>query len=91
MKRYRKAALREGELAVRYGKDDDGEIDVCFIRGPGVSKSDGRLLHWYLACDRVEEFPELGGPKRRPSLIDELKSRGYDIETIKFSIQKRKS
>lgn len=31
MKRYRKAVLKEGELAVRYGKDDDGQIDVCFI------------------------------------------------------------
>ena len=49
-----------------------------------------RLLHSVLANERcrpsMKNFP---GYEMDRSLVDELEARGYDITTIKFSIQKK--
>jgi hypothetical protein len=87
-KRYRTLKAKPGELRAYYGKPDRWSgPDVCYAWGPGVSKSDARLLHNVISSDRLElDFPNLGH-KFGPSFIAELESRGYDISTLRFSIQ----
>jgi hypothetical protein len=48
------------------------------------SKPDGHLLHIHLNCER-RGFDDVV----MPSLVKELESRGYDITTLKFSIQRK--
>jgi hypothetical protein len=48
------------------------------------SKPDGHLLQIYLNCERYSFDGTI-----MPSLVKELESRGYDITTLKFSIQRK--
>jgi hypothetical protein len=60
--------------------------DVLYQWGDDAVKSDGSLLHYHFGVrewDYVEK-------KSRPSLLEELHARGYDLTTLKFSIKKRK-
>lgn len=54
--------------------------DVMYAWGDGVSKSDAHLLHNFLTI--LQGF----GAK---TFLKELESRGYDIKTLKFSIEKK--
>jgi hypothetical protein len=46
-----------------------------------------RLVHMFFSC----QFREFGDPnKYMKSFLDELEARGFDIETLKFSIRKKK-
>lgn len=81
----RRPKLKQGQLRVYFGKDDDGEgHDVCFSWGAGCSKRDSALLHYHFATDRLDWQQRL-----EPSLIKQLEARGYDISTISFTIQKK--
>lgn len=82
-KRWRVRNYRPGELSVYWGIADSGERpDVIFSGGVGVPRCDRALMHCVFGTQR-----EILG-KFNPSLLDELQSRGYDITTLKFSIQK---
>lgn len=75
-----------GQLRMFYGRlPDDSAPDVCFAWGDGCSKRDGALLHWIIGSKRAPTVP---GRDWEPSLLDELKSRGYDLSTLEFSIRK---
>jgi hypothetical protein len=94
MKRYRAPKTKPGQLRVYYGRADGDLPDVCFAwGGGGANKCDSNLLHYALASKRLElvygdEAKKLGVPWRfGPSLIEELTARGYDISTLKFSIE----
>lgn len=50
-------------------------------------KCDGGMLNHYLTGKRYNPCPLHGAPKWENSLIEELEARGYDITTLKFSIQ----
>lgn len=88
-KRYRTLKAKPGELRAYYGLADGDGPDVCYAWGDGVAKADGRLLHGILSCDRMMlDFPNIGH-KYGPSFLKELEERGYDITTLRFSIQKK--
>jgi len=55
--------------------------DIVYVWGDDVSKGDSRLLH-----NTINVVVNLGGK----SLQEELIARGYDITTLKFSIQKHR-
>lgn len=78
---------RPGELRVFHGRlADDAYADVILAYGGhGASKRDSNLLHMHLCTQRPAALP---GQPWEPSLIEELKARGYDIETIEFRIRK---
>jgi len=84
MRLTRKRA-KPGELCMFYGRLPGDNPDTIYSWGDGCSKRDGALLNMVI-----------GGPiwdwngKPNKSLLDELKDRGYDITTLKFSIQKTK-
>lgn len=89
MKRWRAPKAKPGELKAQWGKVD-GCIDLCYANGPGTERADARLLHSALSNERyrpsIEQYP---GYERYRSFLDELDARGYDLTTLRFSIQKK--
>lgn len=91
MKRLRAPKAKPGQLVARWGKVE-GNIDLCYAWGPGVDRSDARLLNTVLSGERyrpsMKNYP---GYEVGPSFFDELESRGYDLTTLKFSVEKKKN
>ena len=85
MKRFRSPKAKPGELKAQWGKLPHDTPDLCYAWGDGVSRADGHLLHNVLSGERFRP----GSFERDPSLLDELKARGYDLTTLKISIQKK--
>ena len=80
-KRYRKRKTKPGRLEAYYGKDDSGDIDVVLAYGAGLSKRHGALLYYLLCCKRHTPNGE-----QEPSMLDQLQARGFDIKTLRFSV-----
>lgn len=80
----RRPVIKPGELHVYYGKDDDGDTDMVIAWGDGVPRCDRALLYVQFGADRLNEKMEM-----EPSFRKELEARGYDITTIRFSIQRK--
>ena len=75
------------KLQMAYGNHPDVGPDIIFNWGKGCSSSDGALLNYYMCSERPPAIP---GEPWMKSLVDELVERGYDITTLKFSIEKKK-
>jgi len=59
--------------------------------GDGATKRDSHLIHHYICSEKMSRDYSRGGEiKFDPSLIKELEDRGYDLTTLKFSIQRKK-
>ncbi len=81
MKRFRAPKAKPGELKVAYGKHE-GDLDIFYCHGgEGAARCDARMVASY--------FEGLKGAFER-NMKTELMARGYDITTIKFSIQQKK-
>lgn len=80
------AAIKDGELMIFWGRETKhDEKDVVFEwKGDPSMNKDSVLLYRAL----TKRSPSISG-ELRPSLLDELKARGYDLSTIKFSIMKK--
>lgn len=83
MKRYQKPRLKPGRITVQYGKIEHNDPDLIFSWGPGCSRADAHYLHHVFSDERFGPSGE-----RYRSLVDELEARGYDITTLRFSIEK---
>lgn len=68
--------MKDGELKVRWSKKEN---DIVFQWGDGVDKVDAYLLNAML--NNQHHF-------RENSYQEELVKRGYDIKTLKISINK---
>lgn len=79
-KRYRVPSAKPGQLIARFGKVDSyNDPSIVYAWGSeGASKPDSRLL-----SEALERAPVYDGR----SLVEELEARGYDLTTLKFSIQ----
>lgn len=81
MKRWRTPSAKPGELKIAYGKEY-ADLDVFYCHGAaGADKCDSRLLSYFF--EGIKGYDGL-------NLREELVRRGYDITTIKFSIQQKK-
>ena len=80
--RYRRPLVKDGEIKLQMGKIE-GETDMCIFYGDNVPRADRALMFSYICS---ENFNYSGG--ERLSLIEELKVRGYDLNTLKISIKK---
>lgn len=89
-KRLRVPKAKPGELRACWGKADRWSgPDICYAWGDGVPRADGRLLHNTLSSERMTvDFPNTGH-KWVPSFVQELEERGYDLTTLRFSIQRK--
>ena len=89
MKRLRRPKLEDGELCMYWGRQDNDCPDVIIAwQGDSAMKRDSNLLHYAMCSPHVDPNVQPLFSKMRPSLVDDLKERGYDITTIKFSIKK---
>ncbi len=82
--RYRRPKVIEQEIKLQKGKLD-GDEDMCLFFGDNVPRCDRSLIFSYLCSDN---FNYNGGKCK--SLIKELEERGYDLDTLRFSIRKTK-
>lgn len=81
---------------VYFGKLPHDDPDVIFAWGEGVSQCDGGLANHVFCGKRLR--PAYGDEREKvglryiydKSFIDELTERGYDISTLRFSIEKKK-
>jgi hypothetical protein len=90
MKRLRKPKLKDGELRVYWGRAEpwDSPDIVLAWQGNQMMKRDTALLHHHLCSKHPNPHKHPIFSVMEPSLIEELKARGYDITTLKFSIRK---
>lgn len=78
-RRYRVVSAKRGELKAAFGRDDCGNISIQYAwGGGGAQKPDARIL-----CNALEENKVFGGQ----TLAQELEARGYDLTTLRFTIQ----
>jgi len=90
MKRFRRPKLKDGELRVYWGKLPHDSPDVIYSwQGDRSMRRDSALLHHYFGSQHPDPFTKPIFSKMNPSLIEELEMRGYDITTLRFSIQKK--
>lgn len=89
MKRIRRPTLKDGELRMYWGIID-GSPDVIYEwKGDLSMKRDSRMLHNFLASQSPNPLKMPIFSEMKPSFLEELESRGYDLTTIKFSIMKK--
>ena len=90
MKRLRKPKLKDGELRVYWGRPDRHNCpDVVLAwQGHRSMRQDTALLHHHLCSRHPNPHKHPIFSVMEPSLIEELRARGYDLTTLKFSIQK---
>jgi len=81
-KRWRTPTAKPGELKIAFGKHE-GEIDLFYCNGgEGADRADARLLSNFI--ESVTYFEDR-------NLRQELEHRGYDITTLKFTIQQKRT
>lgn len=83
MKRYRAPKVVEGQIKMQRGRIDGG-VDMCIFYGDNTPRCDRALVMNTLCCDQLNWKSE-----SEPSLIEELEKRGYDLDTLKFSIERK--
>lgn len=82
MKRWRAPNAKPGELKIAYGKEPHDSPDLIYCwSGNGATKRDANMLMYFFG------FATL--PESKLTLVKELESRGFDITTLKFSIQQK--
>lgn len=98
MKRYRSPKMKPGLLQVYYGRVDGEPPGICYqYGGSGADRCDSHLMHGVFGSPRLElcfseEDRRKHGPyKWGPTLIQELEKRGYDISTLRFSIEQKRA
>lgn len=88
MKRYRRPMVVEGQIKMQKGRLD-GETDILIYYGDDVPRCDRALVMNALCSERQHIDLKTMRPKFSPSLVDELERRGYDIDTLKFSVRRK--
>ena len=81
MKRYRAPKVVEGQIKMQMGKTY-GDVDMCIFYGDNVPRCDRALVMNAICSDTLT-----WDSKTKPSLMDELERRGYDLNTLRFSIE----
>lgn len=89
-KRYRRPKVIEGQIKVQMGKID-GDVDMCIFYGDNVPRCDRALVLNVLGSKRQRTDFSTMRPVFDPSLFDELEKRGYDLNTLQFSIKRKES
>lgn len=86
----RRPPYRDGELALYYGPVERGDSDDVVVQGGlGVDKRDRAFLIYAMHGSRWKG-PLYPGEQEH-SILHELESRGYDLSTLRFSIQKKQA
>jgi hypothetical protein len=85
-KRYGQPKARYGQIKIQWGyTKDDGEDTFMCYGGHTGGRRDVRLVMSVLNEKRYSFLDN----KFESSLLQELEDRGYDIKTLKFSIEEK--
>lgn len=77
-------------MRIYWGKLPGENPGVLYAWQGNVSmKRDSKLLSHYFETRWPDLFAKPLFSKMEPSLLEELEARGYDITTLKFSINKK--
>lgn len=76
---------RDGELKCQWGKLADRNPDLIYTRGEGIPRCDAHLLHNTISSKDYSPMDH----DWHPSFLEEPELRGYDIKTLKISVQKK--
>lgn len=91
-KRYRTPKLQDGELRIYFGKLPHENPDVIYAwQGDAGMKRDANLLVSTFGSQKPDPHVKPIFSKMLPSLLEDLVSRGYDLETLSFSIRKKQT
>lgn len=92
-KRIRTPSVKADTLIVAWGRADSHDApSLVYVYPDRSGKCDSRVL-----CDAFEGKQYSPDPERYgsfhlgPSLTEELDRRGYDLTTLKFSIQRKEA
>lgn len=91
MKRWRTPSAKAGEIKIVYGKADrHSDPDMVVAWGAGTDmRCTARLFMSALHDKRMaRDFPSME-IIYEPSLVEELEARGFDITTLRITIQKK--
>ncbi len=88
--RYRRPKVTRNQIKIQKSKID-GDIDLCVFYGAGIPRCDQALALNVFCAKRQYTDYKTGKPRLEPSLIDEMEARGYDMDTLRFSIEKKKT
>lgn len=88
MKIYRRPKVKTGQIKLQKGKVD-GYVDICIFFGDDVPRCDRALVMQAFCSERQRLDIRTMKPAFDASLIEELEKRGYDIDTLRFSIDKK--
>jgi len=90
-KRYRQPKQIPNTIKLQWGKLPHDSPDIVCAWGNGCHKSDANYLLHAITGDRMTSDFSGSTPRWKPekSVLKELEIRGYDITTLKFSIQKK--
>jgi hypothetical protein len=72
--------MKDGELSASFGYLSDNGADIYYTNGPGCASADSRCLAY-----AFEDVPVHDGKGLRKL----LEARGYDMTTLRFTIQKK--
>lgn len=94
-KRYRRRDAKPGQLIAYYGKLPHDNPDIVYAwGGEGVGKRHGSMLHCLFGTSRLElvwcddQIKNGGRPyKFGKSMLEMLDEAGFDLTTLKFSIE----
>ncbi|PZR54615.1 MAG: hypothetical protein DI537_54855 [Stutzerimonas stutzeri] len=83
-KRYRALTAKPGELKLGWGREDRHDsVGIMAAWGEGCPRADGTFLFSL----NQPTYDYKGDTV--PAFLKELDARGYDLSTLKFSIQKK--
>ncbi len=77
---------RDGQIKAQWGKLADQDADLVYVWGRGASSADAWLLHDTLSLKPYMQLTK----EFCPSFLEELESRGYDLRTLKISVEKKR-
>lgn len=91
MKRWRAPTAKAGQIKVAYGKADiHSAPDICVAWGDGVDmRCTARLIMNAITQENYRPDFAKSGYRAENSLVDELEARGFDITTLKISIERK--
>jgi len=84
-KRFGKPRARDGQLKLQYGRYE-GEEDHFVTYGDGIPRCDRALLSDLVSGKSYSPLSETWND----SFMEELEKRGYDLTTLKISVEKKK-
>lgn len=81
---------KPGILKAQFGRCK-GEQDFFVLYGDGVPACDRSLVFYAFGSSRMSYDYTNNKQTFEPSLLEELKSRGYDLSTLRFSVCKKEN